>query len=153
MTVVPTPPGWYTDPVGVHELRYFDGQTWTEHVSVGGRVGRAPLTTGAPGAAAWTEHAATGGLRPGAWLPQIPRFKMWALTILSAFLFWVNVDGHRIVLPIGIPCALWCWHTTADVFAAHDKAGSPAVSEIRVARYIALAFATFCFLQFVIWTY
>ena len=156
MTTAPSPPGWYTDPAGVHELRWFDGQIWTEHVSVGGRVGRAPLGSGvvpsgyAP--TAWTEHTATGGLRPGAWLPQIPRFKMWSLAILSAFLFWITLDGRRIVLPIGIPCALWCWHTTTDVLAAHRKAGSVAVAEIRAARFVALGFACFCFLQFVIWT-
>ena len=28
-----TPPDWYPDPGGVHELRYFDGTQWTDHVS------------------------------------------------------------------------------------------------------------------------
>jgi len=32
-----TPPGWHPDPVGGHELRYWDGTTWTAHVSDGGR--------------------------------------------------------------------------------------------------------------------
>jgi hypothetical protein len=27
------PAGWFTDPGGRHELRYWDGQQWTEHVS------------------------------------------------------------------------------------------------------------------------
>lgn len=31
-----TPAGWIPDPVGRHELRYFDGGRWTEHVSDGG---------------------------------------------------------------------------------------------------------------------
>jgi uncharacterized protein YxjI len=30
-------PGWYADPLGRHELRYFDGAQWTEHVSSHGR--------------------------------------------------------------------------------------------------------------------
>ena len=30
-------PGWYADPFGRHEARYFDGAQWTEHVSSHGR--------------------------------------------------------------------------------------------------------------------
>lgn len=29
-------PGWYPDPHARHELRWFDGLRWTEHVSDGG---------------------------------------------------------------------------------------------------------------------
>lgn len=28
-----SPPGWNADPHGRHELRYWDGEEWTEHVS------------------------------------------------------------------------------------------------------------------------
>lgn len=31
------PAGWYADPAGRFELRYWDGGTWTEHVSRGGQ--------------------------------------------------------------------------------------------------------------------
>ena len=31
------PPGWYPDPFGRHESRYWDGQQWTEHVASHGR--------------------------------------------------------------------------------------------------------------------
>jgi hypothetical protein len=31
-------PGWYADPSGSHEMRYFDGNRWSEHVSNGGVV-------------------------------------------------------------------------------------------------------------------
>ena len=31
------PPGWYPDPFGRHESRYWDGQRWTEHVASHGR--------------------------------------------------------------------------------------------------------------------
>jgi uncharacterized protein DUF2510 len=35
---VPTvPAGWYADPAGRFELRYWDGSTWTEHVSRAGQ--------------------------------------------------------------------------------------------------------------------
>jgi uncharacterized protein YxjI len=30
-------PNWYPDPYGRHELRYYDGTQWTEHVTSGGR--------------------------------------------------------------------------------------------------------------------
>jgi uncharacterized protein YxjI len=37
------PANWYPDPVGRHELRYYDGSQWTEHVSSGGKQGVDPL--------------------------------------------------------------------------------------------------------------
>ena len=33
----PTPAGWFADPMGRHEMRYWDGAQWTEHVSSHGR--------------------------------------------------------------------------------------------------------------------
>lgn len=33
------PAGWLADPVGRHQLRYWDGREWTEHVSDGGVSG------------------------------------------------------------------------------------------------------------------
>ncbi len=38
--------GWYPDPGGRHELRYYDGREWTEHVSSHGRQGTDPVTSG-----------------------------------------------------------------------------------------------------------
>jgi hypothetical protein len=37
------PAGWFTDPSRRHELRYWDGQRWTEHVSDRGRQGIGPI--------------------------------------------------------------------------------------------------------------
>jgi hypothetical protein len=31
--VVTTPAGWYPDPSGRYEMRYWDGAKWTEHVA------------------------------------------------------------------------------------------------------------------------
>ncbi|MEM9566608.1 MAG: DUF2510 domain-containing protein [Actinomycetota bacterium] len=28
-----TEPGWFDDPLGEHNLRYFDGTSWTDHVT------------------------------------------------------------------------------------------------------------------------
>jgi hypothetical protein len=44
-----TPPGWYADPLGTAEMRYWDGSEWTEHVSTGGVQSVAPLPLPPPG--------------------------------------------------------------------------------------------------------
>ena len=31
------PAGWYSDPSGRYELRYWDGTAWTEHVARNGQ--------------------------------------------------------------------------------------------------------------------
>ena len=38
---------WYPDPAGRHELRYYDGAQWTDHVSSGGRQSVDPVTPAA----------------------------------------------------------------------------------------------------------
>ena len=38
------PPAWHPDPTGRHQLRYWDGRTWSAHVSDDGVVGADPLT-------------------------------------------------------------------------------------------------------------
>lgn len=48
MTDSPMPPAdWLPDPLGRHELRYWDGSQWTEHVSSNGRQST-DAPTGAP---------------------------------------------------------------------------------------------------------
>lgn len=37
------PANWYADPSGRHQLRYWDGSTWTEHVSDNGSQATDPL--------------------------------------------------------------------------------------------------------------
>jgi len=39
-----TAAAWHPDPTGRHELRYWDGTQWTEHVSDGGVQSTSPLT-------------------------------------------------------------------------------------------------------------
>jgi hypothetical protein len=43
---------WLADPTGVHELRYWNGSSWTEHVSDQGTAGQDPLTVELPPPAA-----------------------------------------------------------------------------------------------------
>jgi Scramblase/Protein of unknown function (DUF2510) len=40
---------WHPDPMGRHQLRYWDGQAWTEHVSTNGVQSVDPLQPSAPG--------------------------------------------------------------------------------------------------------
>ena len=42
---VVAPPAWHQDPAGRHQLRYWDGRAWSEHVSDDGVVGVDPLTS------------------------------------------------------------------------------------------------------------
>jgi hypothetical protein len=37
------PAGWYPDPLGGHQHRYWDGSTWSDSVSDDGAVTSAPL--------------------------------------------------------------------------------------------------------------
>ncbi len=45
-----TAPGWYPCPARTHELRYYDGATWTDHVSDQGATAVDPLPAGGSGA-------------------------------------------------------------------------------------------------------
>ena len=40
--------GWLPDPTGTHQVRYWDGARWTEHVSDGGNTAVDPLPADAP---------------------------------------------------------------------------------------------------------
>jgi hypothetical protein len=53
MNLVEYPAGWYPDPSRVHELRYFDGGAWTDHVSDAGIVSEDGLGPLPPGLGAW----------------------------------------------------------------------------------------------------
>ena len=57
-----TPAGWYVDPIGRAEWRYFDGHTWTSNVASQGRAWLDPLPAAPPAASA----AATRDLAPPA---------------------------------------------------------------------------------------
>lgn len=63
------PAGWFPDPLHRHELRYWSGAAWTEHVSDGGRGGIDQLTTPSPlsttTASAWATPAQAPGPAAG----------------------------------------------------------------------------------------
>lgn len=47
------PANWYPDPTSRHELRYWDGQAWTEHVSDGGIQASDPVPPGPSSSDGW----------------------------------------------------------------------------------------------------
>jgi hypothetical protein len=58
MTTTSSPPvGWFPDPAGRHEHRYWDGSRWTEHVSDAGKTGTDALDSAAPAATAGASPA------------------------------------------------------------------------------------------------
>ncbi|MGH9134767.1 MAG: phospholipid scramblase-related protein [Ilumatobacteraceae bacterium] len=77
-------PNWYPDPMGRHELRYWDGQVWTDHVSNQGATSTDPangqatrldrfdaaLTVGNEGDQAKIHEQISGSGRRGAGIDQ-----------------------------------------------------------------------------------
>ncbi|MBI4936531.1 MAG: DUF2510 domain-containing protein [Actinobacteria bacterium] len=50
-------PGWFPDPMGRHQFRYWDGGRWSDHVSDGGQTAIDPLSAPqSPSPAADTSH-------------------------------------------------------------------------------------------------
>ena len=41
--IAPNPSGWYPDPGGRHEHRFWNGKAWTDHVSDNGLIRTSPL--------------------------------------------------------------------------------------------------------------
>ena len=58
------PPGWHPDPAGRHELRYWDGSQWSEHVADQGKVGTDDLSNPVPTTAATTTATTTDTPEP-----------------------------------------------------------------------------------------
>ena len=89
-----TPPGWHPDPFRRHELRWWDGTTWSEHVSDQGRAG-----IDAVGAARVTD-AGAGWLPPTIQQPTTPPSPSWAP---GATLPQPTVQQPAIAAPAGGP--------------------------------------------------
>jgi hypothetical protein len=61
-SAAPHPPGWDADPYGRHELRYWDGAEWTDHVSDAGVQSRDAPERMSP----WAAMAAASSAAPEA---------------------------------------------------------------------------------------
>ncbi len=153
MSLTGTPAGWYPDPGRAHELRFFDGNAWTDHVSDNGQVTEAALGPVPPGLLNWfpplvMAASATASPRP----VDTPRAKMWILAVLSALIFWLHMASVTIILPLGVLFAIWCWRVTAKPLTSHQQASSSAATEIKAARWVAVALAIFSLAQVAIWS-
>ncbi len=104
-------PGWYADPVGRAELRWYDGAGWGEQVRTGARSGYDPLDlAGAPRwpAPRWDAPpagppAASGGgrsaMRPGLWAVLIAFVVLLAVGTVALVVLLRNLprlSGHDI---------------------------------------------------------
>jgi hypothetical protein len=146
--------GWFPDPSRTHELRYYDGSSWTDHVSDSGQTTRSPLGALPPGLVAWfSPEVMVRSASEAHPVEEVPRVKMWVLACLSACIFWSRTPTSIFVFPLGIGFAIWCWRVTAEALASHEAAGSPAVTEIKAARWVAVGLAVVCLLQIPLWTH
>jgi hypothetical protein len=69
----PLPPaGWFADPGGRHEHRYWDGTAWTEHVADRGVAGVDPVANPAPATVSPLPAASTAGAPGVAPPPSVP---------------------------------------------------------------------------------
>jgi hypothetical protein len=118
-------PGWFYDPSGAHELRYWDGEEWTDHVADGGARSRAPMETvempPSPGPAApSTSSAQLGALFRIRWL-IVAALLFIGIPLLVAVVVAVSLGSHRAAVePFDNPdaaCEAW-WQ--ANVAAARE---------------------------------
>lgn len=66
-------PGWYTDPSGQFEQRYWNGGVWTEHVFAGGQQSVAPVARSRAEARAMAATVAQAAETPRAATPEPAR--------------------------------------------------------------------------------
>lgn len=72
------PPAWLADPTGRHQMRYWDGQQWTDYVSNAGVQATDPVGSPATNQAAQTP-AASGG-----WMDKVTAAANQAVDATSA---------------------------------------------------------------------
>jgi hypothetical protein len=135
------PANWYPDPTHRHELRYFDGTSWTDQAADAGQTVEDPLGPLPPGLMSWPAPAQMLQAPRLVASVDVPRVKMWVLAVLSLMTFRLQANSAAVVLPLGVAFAVWCWITTARPLAEHRRAGSDQVGNIWAARIVAAVFA------------
>lgn len=91
-------PGWYPDPTGRAEQRYWDGATWTEHVASAGQTAIDPLGAApAAGGGVPTESTSQPAGGEGARRPVLPIILgVVALVALAGgLLWWITGDDDE----------------------------------------------------------
>jgi hypothetical protein len=121
-------PGWFDDPTGRFELRYWDGEAWTDHVSSGGALSRASIDAdresyGAPARPmrASASHS-TRTTHLGRWLAVAAVLFIAIPVIAVVVALGVSRESHddEVLQPFDTPdgaCEAW-WQ--ANVSAARD---------------------------------
>lgn len=96
--------GWYPDPVGRHDFRYWNSTAWTEHVADGGASGTDPLepTIAAPATIrpSWDVYASK--LRGLAWWRWLVTALVAALFIPFAVVALYEAGGWLMVTAFGV---------------------------------------------------
>lgn len=72
------PPAWLADPTGRHQMRYWDGQQWTDHVSNAGVQANDPV--GSPA----TNTATAAQSTSGGWMDKVTAAANQAVDATSA---------------------------------------------------------------------
>lgn len=93
--------GWYADPSDEHELRYFDGARWTEHVFSQGQQGTAAVTLTARHEESRPLNAK--GAAPEPVLPSVQPAPVtlasigqrWGAAVLDNLVFWFTLGIGR----------------------------------------------------------
>src|SRR5205823_3703567 len=104
MTTPPmVPAGWYADPAGRHEYRFWDGMNWTVHVSDGGIMATAATVPTAVVAAPTGVVAAPTGARRGRPRWAIPVAALAAVVALViALVIWAPWRSPPLLRPAGL---------------------------------------------------
>lgn len=84
-------PGWYADPTSRFDHRYWDGTTWTEHVSRNGQATTDPLDGTGQSAEVWRTQASTS-----------PRTNTKAIVSLVLALIWFGGLASIVAVIVGI---------------------------------------------------
>jgi hypothetical protein len=124
MSMPTSPPGWYADPIGAHQLRYFDGSAWTEHVSDNGVQSVSSLAPTATTASTFASGDATSTVTsaatasPAGMPPTVPEPKRRGKAK------WVIGGLALVAVAAVVIAALASGGSDGDTTASGDSGGS-----------------------------
>ncbi len=99
------PPGWYEDPAGLGQHRYWDGRRWTDGVAVDGRVEERPLPP--PGTTAPARRFQAPDLPARAGLVALVGFVAGMGSALVVGLAGAWLGAPRVVVLVASTAVLW----------------------------------------------
>lgn len=119
-----TPTGWYPDPTGRHETRYFNGQ-WTEHVCTCGVNSTDPLPAwpAQPGSAAIAAQPAAAGSQAWQSGPSAPPSVQSGPSSSRGSRWLGLVIAGGVIAAVGVGLAVWLTGgSTGNGFCADARA-------------------------------